>query len=227
MHNEILNLIRVGLLGVLVFVGAAVGVTTEPSSYQEPMETTCLETTVETTQDATDAITTEAPTEPSAPPETEPPTETTTPETEPPVVTEPPTEAIVVPIETKPPYTQEELDLLALVIYQEAGSDAVSDETRLMVGSVVMNRVASPYYPDTLYEVATQEAQYGMLFWTGPVWPERASDPDEAHAVDRAYTIAERILNGERALPDDVIYQAEFPQGTEVVAYQGGMYFCR
>ena len=92
MHNEILNLIRVALLGFLVFTGAAVGVTTEPSSYQEPMETTCLETTAETTQEATDAIATEAPTEPSAPTEEEPTTETTTPEDEPLSATEPATE---------------------------------------------------------------------------------------------------------------------------------------
>ena len=99
MHNEILNLIRVGLLGFLVFAGAAFGVTTEPISYQEPTEATCLEATVETTQEATDAITTEAPAEPSAPPETEPPTETTAPKAEPSAATEPPTD----PIETEPP----------------------------------------------------------------------------------------------------------------------------
>ena len=131
------------------------------------------------------------------------------------------------PEPTEPPYSLEELEMLALVIYQEVGSDACSNESRLMVGTVVMNRVASGRYPNTLYEVLTQEAQYGRLHWTGLVWPERASNPGEAHAVARAYEIAERILLGERALPEDVIYQAEFPQGSEVVAYQDGMYFCR
>ena len=128
---------------------------------------------------------------------------------------------------TEPPYTTDELEMLALVIYQEAGSDACSDETRLMVGAVVMNRVADSRFPDTLHGVLTEKWQYGLLHWTGLVWPTRASDPSEAHAVKRAYDCAERILLGERFLPEDVIFQAEFKQGTEVVAYQDGMYFCR
>ena len=117
--------------------------------------------------------------------------------------------------------------MLALVIYQEAGADYCSDETRLMVGTVVMNRVADSRFPNTIYEVLTQRAQYGRLHWTGIVWPARASYESEAHAVERAYKLAERILLGERALPEDVIWQAEFKQGTEVVAYQDGVYFCR
>lgn len=157
-----------------------------------------------------------SPTQVETPPETEPPT----------AATETPPETTA-PMETEPPYTNQDLELLALVIYQEAGGDAYSDETRLMVGTVVMNRVASDLYPDTIFEVITQENQYGRLHWTGPVWPNRASQEVEAHAVERAYAIAERILLGEKALPEDVIFQAEFVQGSEVVAFEDGIYFCR
>lgn len=131
------------------------------------------------------------------------------------------------PVEPEQTYSEEELEMLALVIYQEAGGDACSDETRLMVGNVVLNRVADDRFPDTIEEVLLQERQYGRLHWTGLVWPERASQSVEAHAVQRAYDCAERVLNGERLLPDDVIWQAEFKQGTEVVAQQDGFYFCR
>jgi len=110
---------------------------------------------------------------------------------------------------------------------QEAGSDECSDETRMMVGTVVMNRVEDERFPDTITGVLTEKAQYGLLHWTGLVWPERAEKPEEAHAVARAYDCAGRILNGERALPVDVIWQAEFQQGQETVAFQDGMYFCR
>lgn len=125
------------------------------------------------------------------------------------------------------PYTEEELEWLALIIYQEAGGDACSDDTRLKVGTVVMNRVADDRFPDTIEEVLTQKAQYGRLHWTGLVWPERASTEVEAHAVERAYKCAERILLGERFLPGDVVWQAEFIQGIEVVCEQEGFYFCR
>lgn len=147
-----------------------------------------------------------------------PPTEAAT------IATEPPTE----PIDTEAAETAREVELLAIVIYQEAGGDDCSDFTRLGVGTVAMNRVADPRFPDTLHAVLTQEAQYGLMHWTGVVWPERASEPGEAHAVERAYTIAKRILLEDvRVFDADVVYQAEFPQGTEVVAYSDGMYFCR
>ena len=142
-------------------------------------------------------------------------------------VTEAPTAPEPTTVETTPPYTEDELEMMALVIYQEAGGNACSDETRLMVGNVVMNRVADSRFPDTIYDVLTRRGQYGLLHWTGLVWPAKASDPSEAHAVKRAYECAERVLLGERVLPEDVIWQAEFIQGTEVVAYQDGMYFCR
>ena len=151
-----------------------------------------------------------------------PPTEAAT------IATEPPTEPETEPIDTEAAETAREVELLAIVIYQEAGGDDCSDFTRLGVGTVAMNRVADPRFPDTLHAVLTQEAQYGLMHWTGVVWPERASDPNEAHAVERAYTIAARILlEGVRVFDADVVYQAEFPQGTEVVAYSDGMYFCR
>lgn len=126
----------------------------------------------------------------------------------------------------EPPYTKEELDILALIIYQEAGGDACSDETRLMVGCVFMNRVEDDRFPDTFYEVATQERQYGRLHWTGLEWPARAELPQEARAIERAYDIAERVLDGERVLPADVIFQSEHILG-EIVAEQDGFYFCK
>ena len=124
------------------------------------------------------------------------------------------------------PYTEEELEILALIIYQEAGGDACSDDTRLMAGNVFLNRVSSSLFPDTFYEVATQEGQYGSLSWTGIKWPARHTEPGEQHAVERAYKIAERLLLGERVLPDNVIWQAEFPQGDGTYCYQDGTYFC-
>ncbi len=154
-----------------------------------------------------------------------------------PVVDEPVVELLtcVAPVEVAEtaepalPYTEEELEILAIIIYQEAGGDACSDETRQMVGEVFLNRVASGRYPDTFEEVATQKKQYGRLYWTGLKWPDRASNPGEAHAVARAYECAEALLTGtvERLLPEGTIFQAEFPQGTEVVAEQDGFYFCR
>ena len=60
-------------------------------------------------------------------------------------------------------YTDEELDILALIVYQEAGGDGVSDDTRRLVAQVFLNRVNDSRFPDSFYEVATAESQYGRL----------------------------------------------------------------
>ena len=123
-------------------------------------------------------------------------------------------------------YTDEELDMLALIVYQEAGGDKVSDDTRRLVAQVFLNRVKDSRFPDSFYEVATAERQYGRLYWTGIVWPERASSQAEAHAVERAYKIAQEVLESDEPIcPEGVIFQTEFVQG-EIYEEQDGMYFC-
>lgn len=126
----------------------------------------------------------------------------------------------------EPPYTEEELEILALIIYQEAGANACSDDTRRKVGSVFLNRVNSYRYPNTFKEVATQYKQYGELYWTGIRWPNRAQLPQEANAIKRAYTIAEELLIDGSCLPYNVLYQAEFTQGDGIYCQQDGFYFC-
>ena len=123
-------------------------------------------------------------------------------------------------------YTDEELEILALIVYQEAGGDKVSDDTRRLVAQVFLNRVNDSRFPNSFYEVATAERQYGRLYWTGIVWPERASSQAEAHAVERAYKIAQEVLESDEPVcPEGVIFQAEFVQG-DIYAEQDGMYFC-
>lgn len=123
-------------------------------------------------------------------------------------------------------YTDEELEILAIIIYQEAGSDACSDDTRRKVGSVFLNRVNSPSFPNTFKGVATAKRQYGRLYWTGIKWPDRASNAGEQAAVRRAYDIAEELLLTGSILPSNVIWQAEFRQGDGLYCYQDKIYFC-
>ena len=123
-------------------------------------------------------------------------------------------------------YTDEELEILALIVYQEAGGDGVSDDTRRLVAQVFLNRVNDSRFPDSFYEVATAKRQYGRLYWTGIVWHDRASSQVEAHAVERAYKIAQEVLESDEPVcPEGVIFQAEFVQG-DIYAEQDGMYFC-
>lgn len=55
-------------------------------------------------------------------------------------------------------YTQNEFEILSALIYCEAGGEPY--EVQLAVGSVVMNRLRSPLFPDTLLGVIYQHKQF-------------------------------------------------------------------
>lgn len=134
-------------------------------------------------------------------------------------VTECPSEAEIEPETTEQviEVNEEDVEMLAIIIYQEAGSDYLSDDVRRMVTDVVLNRVEHEYFPDTIYEVITQPYQYGTLAWTGVVWPASASSPYNAHAVERARRIAREVLSGQHSelYGEGYIWQAEFVQGND------------
>lgn len=110
-----------------------------------------------------------------------------------------------------------DLEMLAIVIYQEVGGDAHCNECRRRVADIVLNRVSSDKFPNTIYEVLTEKGQYGLLYWTGIKWADRASNPNEAHAVKRAWRIAEEVLNGYHSdvYGSGYVWQAGFVQGSD------------
>ena len=127
----------------------------------------------------------------------------------------------------KPSYTDEELFYMAAAIYNEAGGDACSDDTRRLVGYVILNRVNDSRFPNTIKGVLEQRSQYGRFHWTGIKFADRASLPQEKNAVDRAYRIAKEVLETDIIpIPHTVVFQAEFLQGVSLYAYQDGIYFC-
>lgn len=118
-----------------------------------------------------------------------------------------------------------ECEMLAMIIYQENGGDSSCDDCRRRVGDIVLNRVHSDRFPNTIEEVLLQEGQYGELHWTGLKWKNRASNSGEAHAVARAYRIAQEILNGNHSdVYGDYIWQAGFSQGYDEIYHCGHYY---
>lgn len=117
-------------------------------------------------------------------------------------------------------YTEDDLFYLAAAVCREAGGE--SEEIQLLVANVVINRVNSSIYPDTIYGVLTDYRQYGMMWKYGVSFPSWA-DQD---TIDHCYDVARRILEGERVCPDNVLFQAEFEQGSGVYKQFDGFYFC-
>lgn len=122
----------------------------------------------------------------------------------------------------KPKYTEEELDLLARVIYAEVGCTWIPDWVQRMVGSVVLNRVESPYYPDTIYDVIYQPGQYA------PTWDGSIHKTPDARTIENARYVLE---NGS-VCPSNVVGQNSIVTGSGVyTSYHDSIlgttvYFC-
>ena len=111
--------------------------------------------------------------------------------------------------------------LLAKLIYAEAGSDWLSDDFRLCVGEVVLNRVASPEFPDTIYDVIYQKNQYSSV--SSPGFSTLVPSQD---CVD----VAIRLLQGERQMVESVVFQSNYAQGEIFSIHKdrrlGDTFFC-
>ena len=115
----------------------------------------------------------------------------------------------------------DDLLLLSRVLDAMAGSDWLTDDFRMCVGEVVLNRVASPEFPDTLYGVVYQRGQYTVVNTArfSTIVPRR-------ECVDCAL----RLLLGERHMVPAVVYQADYLQGELFTMFPdrqlGATYFC-
>lgn len=123
------------------------------------------------------------------------------------------------PVIEEEPIDVKELELLAHLIYAEAGADWCADEMLYGVGSVVLNRMASDLFPDTMYEVIYQTGP--TLQYACTVDGNIEKEPDE-----RAYRIAEDLLRNGPTMPPNVVFQAEFEQGDGTYCSVQTMYFC-
>ena len=108
--------------------------------------------------------------------------------------------------DTKPKYSEEDLDLLSRVIYAEVGCSWIPDWVQRMTGSVVLNRVNSKYYPDTIREVIYQPGQYSPT-WDGSI----DKKPDERTVKNAKY-----LLEHGSICPANVVGQNSVVTGSGV-----------
>lgn len=106
----------------------------------------------------------------------------------------------------KAAYTQADLDLLSRLIYAEAGCTWIPDWVQRMVGSVVLNRVESQYYPDTIREVIYQPGQYA------PTWDGSLQKTPDARTIENA----RYLLEHGSICPENVVGQNSIVTGSGV-----------
>lgn len=109
-----------------------------------------------------------------------------------------------------PAYNEEELYVLSHVIYGESGN--CSWEQQIYTGSVVLNRVNSNRYPDSIKDVVFDKGQYACT-WDGNY---------DKKPSERSIEVAKYLLENGSQIPYYVLYQAEFKQGNEVWKQMGG-----
>ena len=118
----------------------------------------------------------------------------------------------------------DDAEQLARIMMAEAGG-SWPDAFTMCVGEVVLNRVESPEYPDSIYGVLHQAGQYSPVL--DGSWYRFT--PGE-----RELELANRLLGGERVFcAPTVVYQALFEQGSRTVMTYCDQdtgtvtYFCR
>lgn len=129
-------------------------------------------------------------------------------------------------------YTDEEVALLAGVMFGEC-EDAGRLE-QAFVGSVVLNRVLSPLFPNTVHDVVYQidsgYEQYAprtkrIAEAVVANKPISSKDADVKYLPDYYFELAEILLKYGPVAPDFVLYQAHFNQGKVFWNYKGEQ-FC-
>lgn len=115
-----------------------------------------------------------------------------------------------------------DLFLVSKIMTAEAGSYWLSDEWKMAVGEVLLNRVASPEFPNTVEECIYQPGQY---------YSKNSSYFKKLLPWERETRLAWRLLEGERHLKPSVVFQANFTQGSGIFKsfydkYLGWTYIC-
>lgn len=111
-------------------------------------------------------------------------------------------------------YTDSELYMLSHLIMGEAGGQ--SDKCQLYTGSVVLNRIKSNKYPDTMKGVIFQKGQYACT------WDGNYNKTPTKQCIENA----KYLLEHGSVLPENVVYQAGFKQGKGIYAIVDGEHFC-
>ena len=111
-------------------------------------------------------------------------------------------------------YSQQDLYILSHIIYAEAGGQ--SWDFQVAVGSVVLNRVKSKKFPNTIRGVVFQKGQYAST-WDG----NYNKTPSK-----QSIKVAKYLLKNGSQLPRYVYFQAEFLQSDRVYKKMGNTYFC-
>lgn len=107
-----------------------------------------------------------------------------------------------------------EIEILCQIVMLESGGE--SDKGQQAVAEVILNRMYSDLFPDTLEGVLSQNGQF-------VTWSYRNS----ANVTDTVRKNVKRVLQGKtNVLPYNTLYFSVAPQNSKIQEQIGGHYFC-
>lgn len=97
--------------------------------------------------------------------------------------------------------TDDEIDLLAKIVWLEANGEPVEGQEAVV--EVIFNRMTSELYPDTLYDVLSQNKPVQFASW---------KRRDKAQPTEKEYDSIYNVLNGNTdLLRNDTMYFSTYP----------------
>ena len=129
----------------------------------------------------------------------------------------------ILEISSQQSYTQEEVELLAKLMYAEVGiylykfTEDEAEYIHKLTGSVVIHRRNMNYRKaETIQDVIYDDGQYACV--------DNGSIEQEVPEI--VYKWAEDLLRDGPIGPENMIYQAQFKQGSKEYDHVGNQYFC-
>lgn len=116
-------------------------------------------------------------------------------------------------------FSDEDVYILACLVYHEARGE--SFEGQVAVVEVVLNRMLSDYFPDTVEEVVFQKYGDVWQFSTAPYLYSAEPGKEQYLAVHTAIEEREHILS------EDTVYFSTAPYNESVDMIIGNHYFCK
>lgn len=112
--------------------------------------------------------------------------------------------------------TEEEIDLLAKIVWVEARGESEAGQKAVI--EVIFNRIVSEEFPNTLYDVLSENDPVQFASW---------KLRDTAEPTEKEYASIYAVLNGETSIVrEDTVYFATKKLTRNLDVKIGGHYFC-
>lgn len=130
------------------------------------------------------------------------------------------------------PYSDNDLNVIAYMMFDEAGDNLFTDEEQMLVGCVILNRrnmggINGKMTNPSILDVINERGQYAIAVKTGYKFNGSNGKVSLDKIPERCYNNARKVLEHKYTCPENVVYQSLGKQGSGVYKsfYHGAPYY--